>query len=88
MATGNPLRMTVVIAESVDGGYLAYVKELPGCIAQGETVEEAKENILDVAEAFIETLFERAEQGGEAGRPGGRILREETYHIRPELVPA
>ncbi len=30
-----------------DGGFCIYVPDLPGCISQGETEEEALENIKD-----------------------------------------
>jgi predicted RNase H-like HicB family nuclease len=29
------------------GGYVAYAKELPGAISEGDTLEEARENLLD-----------------------------------------
>ena len=40
---GGPV--IIVERDSVDGGYVASAPELPGCHAQGETVDEAIENI-------------------------------------------
>jgi hypothetical protein len=37
------------------GGFLAEVLELPGCIADGETKEEALRNISDAIESWIST---------------------------------
>lgn len=37
------------------GGFLAEVLELPGCIADGETKEEALRNISDAIESWILT---------------------------------
>ena len=34
------------------------VKDLPGCISQGDTLEEAMENIQDAKSAWLETAFE------------------------------
>lgn len=34
-----------VVIERADGNYSAYVPDLPGCVATGETVEEAEEEI-------------------------------------------
>ena len=35
------------VAESEGGGYVAYVEELPGAISEGDTLEEARENLRD-----------------------------------------
>lgn len=35
-------------------GYVVEVLELPGCVSQGKTVEEAIENIKDAINGYIE----------------------------------
>jgi antitoxin HicB len=40
------------------GGFLAKVPDLPGCIADGETVEEALHEIVDAVDAWIKTATE------------------------------
>ncbi len=45
----------VVLEEQEEGGYTAYVPSLPGCISQGETKEEAIENIKEAIELYLET---------------------------------
>jgi predicted RNase H-like HicB family nuclease len=42
----------VIIKE--DDIYLAYAEELPGANTQGETIEEAKENLKEAIELVIE----------------------------------
>jgi predicted RNase H-like HicB family nuclease len=37
-------------------GYSVWVPGLPGCWSQGETEEEALENIKDAIQAYIETV--------------------------------
>jgi predicted RNase H-like HicB family nuclease len=37
----------VVLEPSEDGGYTVYVPSLRGCVSEGETEEEALENIRD-----------------------------------------
>jgi predicted RNase H-like HicB family nuclease len=37
-------------------GYAVWVPGLPGCWSQGETEEEALENIKDAIQAYIETV--------------------------------
>ncbi|OGF20808.1 hypothetical protein A2316_01735 [Candidatus Falkowbacteria bacterium RIFOXYB2_FULL_38_15] len=41
------------------GGFVVEVPSLPGCVTQGETVEEAKKNVKEAIELFLETLEER-----------------------------
>jgi antitoxin HicB len=36
------------------GGYLAEVPELPGCMSDGESPEDALSNVRDAIEAWIE----------------------------------
>jgi antitoxin HicB len=41
-----------------DGGYTVMMKDLLGCISQGDTLEEAFQNIQEAKQAWIETAFE------------------------------
>ena len=36
------------------GGFVAYVPDLPGCMSDGETREEAAHNVSDAIECWIE----------------------------------
>jgi predicted RNase H-like HicB family nuclease len=45
-----------------EGGYMASVPSLPGCITQGETIEEAIEMAKEAIELYIEELKDRGEQ--------------------------
>jgi predicted RNase H-like HicB family nuclease len=49
------MRFAVVIEKS-DTGYGAYVPDLPGCIAVGETVQEAEKLIKEAIEFHLEGL--------------------------------
>lgn len=40
-------KITIVIEPAEEGGYTAYIPEVPGAISEGETVEEAREMVLD-----------------------------------------
>ncbi len=46
-------QFTVVI-EPDEGGFHAYVPSLPGCHTFGDTVEEARKNILEAIELHTE----------------------------------
>jgi predicted RNase H-like HicB family nuclease len=43
----NRIEMTAVFEPCQEGGYLAYIEEIPGINSQGETIEEAKENLTE-----------------------------------------
>ena len=36
------------------GGYVAYTEELPGAISEGNTSDEARENLRDAAEELLQ----------------------------------
>jgi predicted RNase H-like HicB family nuclease len=36
-----------------DGGYSIVVPELPGCVSEGDTIEEAQANIVEAAEGWL-----------------------------------
>ncbi len=46
--------MTDVVLEKSDDGYFVYCPSLQGCYSQGETYEEAVENIRDAIKLHLE----------------------------------
>jgi predicted RNase H-like HicB family nuclease len=50
------VKYRVLIEQDEDGVYVAEVPTLPGCISQGETREEAVENIKEAISAYLESL--------------------------------
>ena len=51
----------VVIVEQGDSSFGAYVPDLPGCVAVGETRDETMELIREAIEMHIESLRENGE---------------------------
>ena len=39
--------VTIVFEPAEEGGYTAFIPEVPGAISQGETIEEARAMVLD-----------------------------------------
>ena len=60
------------VPQADGGGYLAYTEELPGAISEGETIEEARENLRDAVE---ELLAANRELSGLSSR-GKSVTRE------------
>ncbi len=50
------MRIKVVLESSNEGGYTVYVPSLPGCISEGETVQEALANIREAIELYLEPV--------------------------------
>ncbi len=51
--------MHVVLEKQDEGGYVAYIPELPGCHTQGETRKEALENIKEARDLYLAVIKER-----------------------------
>jgi predicted RNase H-like HicB family nuclease len=50
------MKLQVVLEPSDEGGYTVYVPALPGCISEGENVDEALENIKEAIELYLEPV--------------------------------
>jgi predicted RNase H-like HicB family nuclease len=48
------VRYTVILEQEPDGGYVASVPALPGCVSQGHTRDEVLKNIREAADLYIE----------------------------------
>ncbi len=82
-----PYRITVV--REPGAGYFAKVEELPGCMTEGDTREEALTNIEDAMRGWIELALE---DGNPIPEPAtgdeysGRILLRTPKSLHRELV--
>ncbi len=55
------MNLTAVFEPAKEGGYTCFVEEIPAAISQGETLEEAKLNLLEALKLVVETYREMAE---------------------------
>ena len=53
------MKYRIVLEPQEEGGYTVYVPALPGCLSQGETTEEAMDNIKEAIIVYLESLRER-----------------------------
>jgi predicted RNase H-like HicB family nuclease len=63
---------TAVYQEAEEGGYVAYVEELPGAFTQGETLDEARSNLVEAIQLVLETNREQ----NRLELADGRLIRE------------
>jgi predicted RNase H-like HicB family nuclease len=52
----------VIFEPEKEGGYHAYCPALRGCHSYGDTLDEAKENITEAIEAYLESLAKHGEE--------------------------
>lgn len=80
--------LTVVFRPGEDGYIVAECVQLPGCMSQGKTKEEANQNIMDAIKSVLmvrmgQFISESAPNEGNVGDPG----EEESFRVKgPELV--
>ena len=56
------LQYPVTLYPDQEGGYVAQIKDLPGCLTQGETLDETIANIQEARELWIETAYEAGDE--------------------------
>jgi len=55
------MKFKVVLEEdSEEGGYIVHCPALKGCWSQGDTIEDALDNIKEAIVGYLKTLNERA----------------------------
>lgn len=52
------IRYAIIIEKAADGGFGAYVPDLPGCIGMGATKEETIESIAEAIRLHLEGMKE------------------------------
>lgn len=52
----------VLLRREPESGYTAIVPSLPGCITYGKTLDEAKANVREAIELYIESLEAHGEE--------------------------
>ncbi|MFH1106635.1 MAG: type II toxin-antitoxin system HicB family antitoxin [Candidatus Micrarchaeota archaeon] len=53
------MKLHVVLEKQKEGGFVAYIPELPGCHTQGNSRAEALENIGEARELYLEVLKDK-----------------------------
>ncbi len=56
------MRYTVILEREADGGYVASVPALPGCVSQGDDRGEALDNVREAIALYLEDCLDAGEQ--------------------------
>ncbi len=70
------MKYRVFIEQDEDGMFVVECPSLPGCISQGKTREEARKNIKEAIEVYLESLKEH-------GEPIPPSIYEEIIEVNP-----
>jgi len=62
MIMENKLNLTAVYVPAEEGGFTAYIEEIRGAVSEGDTFEEAQENLYDALQLILETEREEREK--------------------------
>jgi len=69
------LKLTAVFEEAPEGGYNCGFEKLPAVFSEGETIEEAKANLLDALQLVLEYHRDEARK------------LERSWGVREEMEP-
>ncbi len=69
------MKFRVLIEQDEDGIFVATCPTLPGCVSEGKTRSEAKENIKEAIEGYLESLEKH-------GEPIPPPIQEETVDVK------
>lgn len=76
------MKLTAVFEPDEEGGYIAYIEEIQGVNTQGETLEEAKTNILEALTLVMETRRAMADRELKKSRtPKRKYIREDIVFV-------
>jgi antitoxin HicB len=56
----TPMEFTVILEECEEGGYMVTCPALPGCISEGDTYEEALQNVKEAIAGYLEAMEKQA----------------------------
>ena len=61
------MKIKVIVHEAEEGGFWGEVPALPGCVSQGETIDELMANLHEAVEGYLDVEVE-------SGRGSERVL--------------
>ncbi len=70
------MRYTVLLEECDEGGYTVTCPTLPGCISEGDTYQEALENIKDAIHLYLRAVAREIEL----------LQQQKTYQLAEVMV--
>ena len=70
----NNLDWRMVIHEAEEGGYWGEVPAMPGCVSEGDTVDECRANLIEAARGCLKVYIDMAIERLSAGRAHKEVV--------------
>lgn len=83
------LKYPVLLVPEPEGGFTAFVPDLPGCVSVGETAEEALNNVDEARQLWLETAYEHGDDiplPSSEREYSGRVLVRMPKRLHRRLV--
>jgi|TARA_B100002003_G_C13981697_1_gene474724 predicted RNase H-like HicB family nuclease len=58
------MELKIMLEEQEEGGFTVHVPSLPGCISEGDTVEELIKNIREAIELYLDVELDDIDKKG------------------------
>ncbi|MEZ5278625.1 MAG: type II toxin-antitoxin system HicB family antitoxin [Opitutaceae bacterium] len=52
------MKLKVVVHKAEEGGFWAQVPAIPGCVSQGDSMDELRKNVLEAIEGCLSVEFD------------------------------
>ncbi len=88
LMTSTELKLTVVTYPGEDGYVIAECLEIPGCLSQGKTQEEALENIQDAVRDCLTVMLEDFVEHHRKPHRETQGKEHRTIRVEPPVVHA
>ena len=87
------MQLRILLEEDEGGWFVASCPDLPGCVSQGKSIEEATANIKEAIEGYLESITEdaianqqRNGDDGESKKSQGLRVERIVAHYRPQVT--
>jgi predicted RNase H-like HicB family nuclease len=78
--------LSVITYSGEDGYIVAECLEIPGCLSQGMTKEEALQNIQDAIRECLSVMLEDLVKQGQRAKPDVEVKEQQTIRVQPPQV--
>jgi predicted RNase H-like HicB family nuclease len=78
--------LSVITYSGEDGYIVAECVEIPGCLSQGKTKEEALQNIQDAIRECLSVMLEDLVKHGQQAKPDVEAKEQQTIRVQPPQV--
>ena len=76
------MNVKIVVHEADEGGFWAEVPALPGCVSQGETMDELLANMREAIQAWLDTIGQSESAASSSQRQGDSSHSRTLPHLQ------